>query len=169
MDEKQSETNSFYSYESKNSCMELENYLKESRVWFRFIDKPETIHTKDAALHTGIELNRVTKSLVFLVDKNPVMIIVPGDRRVDTHKLEHVLGTKDIRLVNFKQAKKYSGYEPGATPPVFHKNITKTIIDKSLLRYDIIFGGGGTRNKLIEMKTEDILRLTNAIIEDVVI
>jgi Cys-tRNA(Pro)/Cys-tRNA(Cys) deacylase len=148
--------------------MELESYLKEHNVWYRLIDKPETIHTKDAALHTGIDLERITKSLIFLAEGQPVLVIIPGNRRVDMTKLREILKTRDIQLVPFEKAKEYSGYDPGGTPPVNHKNISRTIIEKTLVEYKTIYGGGGSRNKLIEMKPEDIVRLTDATIANVI-
>lgn len=148
--------------------MELENYLKKEGVWYKLIDKPETIHTKDAALHTGLDLERITKSLVFLADGLPVMVIIPGNRRTNITKLREILKTRDVKLVPFDKAHEYSGYDPGGTPPVGHKNITKTIFEKTLIDYKTIYGGGGSRDKLIEMKPEDIVKLTDAIIANVV-
>lgn len=148
--------------------MDLETYLKSHNVWYRLTDKPETIHTKDAALHTGLELERVTKSLVFLADGRPVLVIIPGNRRVSMAKLRELLHTHDITLVSFEKAKEYSGYDPGGTPPVNHKNVTKTIIEKTLLDFETIYGGGGTRTTLIEIKPEDVVRLNKAVVADVV-
>jgi Cys-tRNA(Pro)/Cys-tRNA(Cys) deacylase len=148
--------------------MNLEEYLKQNSVWHRFVDKPETIHTKDAALHTGIDLERITKSLVFLADGKPVLVVVPGNSRVDMGKLRDLTKTRDVVLVSFEKAREYSGYDPGATPPINHKNITLTIIEKRLCDYKTIYGGGGVRNKLIELRPEDVIRLSEALIANVV-
>jgi Cys-tRNA(Pro) deacylase len=148
--------------------MELETYLKKEKVWYRIIDKPETVHTKDAALHTGIDLEKITKTLVFLADGKPVAVIIPGNRRVSITKLREILKTRYVKLVPFELAKEYSGYDPGGTPPVNHKNVAKTIFEKALFDYPAIYGGGGSRNKLLEMKPEDIVRLTDATIANVV-
>jgi Cys-tRNA(Pro) deacylase len=168
VNEKQNEHNSSYNSSSIAGTMDLESYLRKNSVWHKFIDKPETIHTKDAALHTGIDLERITKSLVFLADGKPVLVIVPGTSRVSTAKLRDLVKTRDVVLVPFEKAKDYSGYDPGATPPVNHKNISMTIIEKRLCDYKTIYGGGGTRNKLIEMRPEDIIRLNGATIANVV-
>jgi len=44
--------------------MSLKNYLRNNDVWYRFIRKPETIHTADAAKAAGLDLSRLTKNLV---------------------------------------------------------------------------------------------------------
>ncbi|MCX6815527.1 MAG: aminoacyl-tRNA deacylase [Candidatus Aenigmarchaeota archaeon] len=148
--------------------MDLEAYLKENKIWHNFTEKPLTIHTRDAARLTGIALERLTKSLIFLVDAEPVVVIIPGNRKASMEKLKKLFMTKDVSLVPFENASEYSGYEPGGTPPLHHKNVKKTIIDRSLVDYATIYGGGGSRTKIVELKPEDIIRLTDATIADVV-
>ncbi|MBI5871721.1 aminoacyl-tRNA deacylase [archaeon] len=148
--------------------MELEIYLKQEGVWYNFVDKPETIHTADAAAKAGIELNRVTKALVLLdQDKNPVLAIIPGDCKLSFSKVKEAAGIKKIRLVPFEEAENYSGYIPGATPMVHHKIKMKVILDKKLMQYRSIYSGGGERTKLLELKTEDVIKLNNAIVADI--
>ena len=148
--------------------IKLEDYLKENNIWHKFIDKPETIHTSDAAEKAGIELKRVTKSLILLnKDKNAILAIIPGNEKLSFSKLKKAVQSKKVRMVPFEDAKEYSGYLPGATPMVFHKLKMKVVIDKKLIQYKSIYGGGGTRLKLLELKTEDVIKLNNAIIEDI--
>ncbi|MFH7836228.1 MAG: YbaK/EbsC family protein, partial [Candidatus Aenigmatarchaeota archaeon] len=67
----------------------------------------------------------------------------------------------------FDKAEEISGYPPGGTPSVGHKTKMKVIIDKSVLNYETVYCGGGSRDKLLELKTSDIIRLNNAIIADI--
>jgi Cys-tRNA(Pro) deacylase len=148
--------------------MNLIAYLKINKIWFQIVEKNETVHTADAATATGIPLEKVTKSLVFLDEnKTPILVVIPGDCNTNKQKLKAVLAVKDIDLAPFNEAEKYSGYEPGATPPVCHKNIKRVVIDKKVMQYQTVFGGGGSRKKLVELKTEDIQKLNNAIVADI--
>jgi len=148
--------------------VKLEDCLKENSIWHKFINKPETIHTADAAEKTGIELKRVTKSLVLLdKDKNVILAIIPGNEKLSFSKLKNIVQSKKVRMVAFEDAKEYSGYLPGATPMIFHKLKMKVVIDKRLTQYESIYGGGGTRLKLLELKTKDVIKLNNAIVEDI--
>ncbi|MCX8188300.1 MAG: YbaK/EbsC family protein [Nitrososphaeria archaeon] len=148
--------------------MDLEKFLKENGLWYRFIEKTETIHTADAAKVAGIELNRLTKNLVSKTDKGEyVLLIVPGNKKVDLDKAAKVLGAKKVRLVPFDQAENVSGYPPGGTPSIGHKIPMKIIMDKSLLLYKTVFCGGGSRTKLLELNTEDIVRVGQAIVADI--
>jgi len=148
--------------------MDLEGYLKQSGVWYRFIQKPETVHTADAAKVTGVELRRVTKNLVSQTDKGDyTMLIIPGDRKVNLKRAADILGVKRVYLVPLDQAEKVSGYPPGGTPSVGHKTKMRVIFDASLLGYETIYCGGGSRDRLLELRTKDVLRLNNAITADI--
>lgn len=148
--------------------MNLDEYLIRNNVWHRFIQKAETIHTSDAAKATGVELRRVTKNLVSVTDDGRhVLLIVPGDRKVDLEKAAKILGVKHLRLVAFDQAEKISGYPPGGTPSVGHKEKMRVLLDKTLLDYDTVYCGGGSRNRLLELKVQDIIRLNDATVGEI--
>lgn len=145
--------------------MDLEGFLKENRVWYRIIHKPETVHTADAAEVTGVELHRITKNLVSVTNEGEyVMFIVPGDRRVNLKTAAKALNVRRVRLVPFSQAEEISGYPPGGTPSVGHKTKMRTVVDDSLLKYETIYCGGGARDKLVLLRTADVIRLNNAIV-----
>jgi len=148
--------------------MTLEEYLKSQSVWHRFIPKPETIHTADAARVSGIELRRITKNLVFKVDdREHALLILPGDRKADPKKAMEALAAKKISLIPFDKSEAITGYPPGGTPSVGHLTRMRVVFDKSLQAFGTIYCGGGTRDRLLELKTQDVIRLTNAIIADI--
>src|SRR5579875_1813905 len=101
----------------------LEEYLESKGIWHRFITKPkETIHTADASALMGIDLNRLTKNLVSKTNEGEyVLLIVPGDKKVDLKKASQALGVRNVSLIPFDLAEEISGYAPGATPSLGHK------------------------------------------------
>jgi Cys-tRNA(Pro) deacylase len=144
--------------------MDIEEYLRTAGVWYRFVEKVETIHTVDASSATGIELHRITKNLVCRTSEGDyALLIVAGDQRVNLQKAAKMLETRNVRLLGFNEAEIVSGYPPGGTPSVCHKTKMKVVLDDGLLKYETIFCGGGSRNKLLELRTEDVLRLNNAV------
>lgn len=148
--------------------MNLIAYLEKNKIWHRILEKEDTVHTADAAAATGIPLERVIKSLVFLADKKPILVIIPGTHRADLKKLKNALNIHEIHIVPFTQVKEYTGYLPGATPPIHHKQIVDVVIDKTVMLYETVFGGGGSRNKLIELRTKDIQQVNSAKVADII-
>jgi Cys-tRNA(Pro)/Cys-tRNA(Cys) deacylase len=148
--------------------MDLEASLRTAGVWYRFVEKVETVHTADASSATGIELHRITKNLVSkTMDGDYALLIIAGDRRANLQKAAQVLGTRNVRLLSFNEAEAVSGYPPGGTPSVCHKTKIKVVLDEELLEWETIFCGGGSRDRLLELRTEDVLRLDNAVTADI--
>jgi len=144
--------------------LDLEGYLKNAGLWYRFYDKPETVHTADASQATGIELSKITKNLVCRTsDGRFALLVVSGDRKVNLRSAADLLGARNVQLLGFSEAESVSGYPPGGTPSVHHKVPLQVVIDKQLLNNETIFCGGGARNKLLELRTSDVLKITSAL------
>lgn len=149
--------------------MDLKQFLDNNNIWHQFVIKSETIHTADAAQVTGIELHKVTKNLVSVTDTGEyVLLIVPGDSKVNLKEAARMLGAKKVRLVPFSDAEKISGYPPGGTPSIGHKTHMRTLIEKKLLNFETVYCGGGSRDKLLEIRVQDIVKLNDAIIAELV-
>ena len=151
------------------AILNLKQFLDNNNVWHQFVAKSETIHTADAAQVTGIELHKVTKNLVSITDNGEyVLLIVPGDSKVNLKEAARILAVKKVSLVPFSDAERISGYPPGGTPSIGHKTRMRTIIEKKLLNFETVYCGGGSRDKLLELRVKDIIRLNDAIITELV-
>lgn len=145
----------------------LKTFLESKGVKFRILTfNLKTITVKDAEKALGINRGRIIKSILFMDEKdNPILAIVTGDQRVDERKLAKVCNVKKVRKATPKEVKKYTGYEIGALPPVCHNIMT--VIDRNVLRNNVVYGGGGSVNSLLEIKTVDLKKLTSAIVDDI--
>lgn len=149
--------------------MNLKQFLDNHKVWHQFVIKSETIHTVDAANVTGIELHKVTKNLVSITDTGEyILLIVPGDSKVNLKKVAKILGVKKVKLVPFSDAENISGYPPGGTPSIGHKTQMRAIIEKKLMDFETVYCGGGSRDKLLEIRVQDIIKLNDAIVVEFV-
>jgi len=143
--------------------MDLEAFLSDSGIWHRFIEKTETVHTADASRATGIDLSTITKNLVCRTSTGGyALLVIPGDRRVNLSKAAQALKVGNVQLLGFREAEEVSGYPPGGTPSVHHKTALDVVIDTSVLTHETIFCGGGTRGRLLELRTQDIVNLNKA-------
>ena len=123
------------------------------------------MHTADASEATGIDLHRITKNLVSKTRKGGyALLVVPGDRRVNLKAAAKALGTKNVRLMPFSEAETISGYPPGGTPTIGHKTPMRVIVDEELAGFETFFCGGGSTDRLLELRVDDVKRLTDAIV-----
>lgn len=145
--------------------MSLHEYLKREGIWHKFISKQETVHTADAAQATGIDLHRITKNLISITDAGEyVVLIIPGDRRVDLRRAAEALGVRNVSLMPFGDAESISGYPPGGTPSVGHKTRMRAVVDAELAELGTMYCGGGSRDLILEIRVEDVINLTSAIV-----
>lgn len=94
-------------------------------------------------------------------------MIVPGDRRVNLKAAAKALGLKNVKLIPFQEAEGISGYPPGGTPSIGHKTRMRAILDSELMEFETLFCGGGSKDRLLEVKVEDVIRLNQAVVASI--
>jgi Cys-tRNA(Pro)/Cys-tRNA(Cys) deacylase len=145
--------------------MDLEAELEKLGIWHRFIDKAETVHTADASDATGIPLHRITKNLISETSTGEhVLLVVPGDRRVDLKEAAKALGVTNVKLFPFSRAHEVSGYPPGGTPTVGLKERLRTVIDSETAEMETFYCGGGSRDRLVELRSDQVIEATGAVV-----
>ena len=118
---------------------------------------------EQAAKATGSKPEDIIKSLVFISEKEPVLVIVPGHKKVNLSKLESIVGR--CRLAKPSEVERLTGFTVGGMPPVGVP--LRTIVDKSLLSKDVVIGGGGDINKLCRIGVDKIIEYQKAEVFDV--
>ena len=126
----------------------------------RFPDGTRT--SKDAARAVGCELGAIAKSLVFIVDDRPVLVICSGDRRVDEGRLASFLGGSDARPATRDRVHELTGYPAGGTPAVGHDTPLETVADTALGRFRRVWSAGGTLDTVYEVKLARLIAATSA-------
>ncbi len=140
----------------------------ELDIEIRFFDE-STATSQMAAEAIGTELGSIVKSLCFMVDGEPVIVLASGDQRVDTRKLAalHDVAHKRVKTAKPEECVAIFGYAPGGVPPVGHRTPGITMyIEDSLARYSKLFAAGGASNAIFPIAFEDLCRVTGAAVLD---
>ena len=126
---------------------------------------PEGTRTaKDAAAAVGCELAQIVKSLVFVHEENPYLVLASGKNRVDESLVAEVMGIKSLSIASPEQVRKATGFAIGGTPPFGHPTAIPTILDKDLLVYETIWAAAGTPDTCFP---QDLKKITSAVVADV--
>jgi prolyl-tRNA editing enzyme YbaK/EbsC (Cys-tRNA(Pro) deacylase) len=120
----------------------------------------------DAAAALGTTVERIVKSLVFDADGQPLLVLVSGPNRVDTHKLGQLVGAP-IARANANQVREWTGFSIGGVPPVGHATPLQTYVDRSLLEYDEVWAAAGTPNAVFAIEPHELVRITAASVAEV--
>jgi Cys-tRNA(Pro)/Cys-tRNA(Cys) deacylase len=116
-----------------------------------------------AAEAVGRPLEAVCKTLIVeATGKTFWIAIVPGDQRFDPYLMAKAIGVKEVDMAPQEDAEKITGYHVGGISPFAQRRKLPVMIEESLLALDRIMVNGGRRGVLVEMDTEDLVRLLEA-------
>ncbi len=143
----------------------LRAFLDSKDIWHRFIVFDEPVKTVEEAARK-VDVDRIVKSIV-MVDSNqrPLLVILPASNRISHKKVKAQLSVKDVRLAREAEVLAYSGYPVGGVPPF--NRVKRAYLDRGVLRNNTSIVGGGDVNKLVELRTSDILRFVEPEVVDV--
>lgn len=120
----------------------------------------QSTHTaQEAAAAVGCDVGAIVKSLVFLADGEPLLVLVSGPNRVDTDVLGRELGAV-IEKSDAKRVKAETGYSIGGVPPFGHPVALRTVIDPDLLRYDDVWAAAGSPTAVFRIDPDALLELS---------
>jgi prolyl-tRNA editing enzyme YbaK/EbsC (Cys-tRNA(Pro) deacylase) len=103
-----------------------------------------------AAQALGVEVGQIVKSLVFLRDGEPVMVLCAGDRTVDAKRL-------GLQRADADRVREVTGFSIGGIPPLGHDSELDTTIDESLRRFDVVWAAAGTHHDVFGVSTEALI------------
>jgi len=125
------------------------------------VEFPQGTRTaQNAATAIGTTLGQIVKSLVFLADGRPVLVLTSGRNRVDTAKLARAIGANRIERADADRVRAETGFAIGGVPPVGHATPMETFIDQDLLAYDVIFAAAGTPTAIFPIAPGELMRAT---------
>ena len=139
----------------------LVKYLQEHRIEAEFLVLPSGTRTvEQAAAALDVAPERIVKSLLFIVQDKPVLVIASGTGRVDTTRLAAHFNSipSEVRLADAEQVLQITGYEIGSVPPVGYDSGLYTLLDPSVLVFDEVYAGGGVHDRLLRLSPESIIQ-----------
>jgi Cys-tRNA(Pro) deacylase len=120
-----------------------------------------------AAAAIGCDVAAIVKSLVFTVDDEPVVALVPGDRRLDPEELAEVAGGEKAERAPLEVVRDATGYAAGGTPPFGHARPLRVFADELLRRHDPVWAAGGTPSTVFPISLADLDRIVAPVWADI--
>jgi prolyl-tRNA editing enzyme YbaK/EbsC (Cys-tRNA(Pro) deacylase) len=138
-------------------------HLREAGVEARLEElESGTATAEDAARAAGCALGQIVKSIVVLCGDRPVLVLVPGDRRVDLTKVARAAGAAEARIARGPEVEQATGFTPGAVAPFPLPGIDRVLIDQSLLSHDVVWIGAGSDRHIAALTPSALARLARA-------
>jgi len=110
-----------------------------------------------------VPVGAIVKSLVFLIDGQPAVVLGTGDRNVDQKRLGELYGVsrKKVKLADAATAFALTGFEVGGVAPVGHALPLPVVIDQALSRFDTIWAAAGAPHAVFPITYQQLIAMTS--------
>jgi prolyl-tRNA editing enzyme YbaK/EbsC (Cys-tRNA(Pro) deacylase) len=148
---------------------ELQGFMESHAIQGEILrlDVP-TPTVESAAQAVNARAEQIIKSILFVVDGQPVLAIACGTSNISRRPIADYFGVgkKHVKLATPEVVLEVSGYEVGAMPPFGHRQALNTLVDRRLLDLRVAYAGGGAENALVCLEPQEIVRVTGATVLD---
>jgi Cys-tRNA(Pro) deacylase len=141
----------------------VQQALDQAGIETRVLRLPDSTRTApDAARAVGCEVGAIVKSLLFLADGEPVLVMCAGDRKVDTGQVASYLGVSSVGMAPVDEVRRITGYAIGGVPPLGLATPIRTLMDRSLLGWPLVYAAAGAHDALFPADPQQLLKATEA-------
>ena len=109
-----------------------------------------------AAKALGTEEARIAKTLSFMVDDIPILIVTAGTARIDNHKYKETFHKK-AKMMSVEQLSEYVGHDPGGVCPFgIKEQCVQVYLDESLKAFEEVYPACGSSNSAVRLSLAEL-------------
>jgi Cys-tRNA(Pro) deacylase len=143
------------------SAQKVADAARELGLDVDIVEFEQTTRTaQEAADAIGCQVAQIVKSLLFMVDGQPVIALVSGANRLDERKLATLrgVGRKQVKRADADTAKEVTGFSIGGVPPFGHKSDLLVYVDLDLTRFEVVWAAAGTPFAVFAITPDELVR-----------
>lgn len=130
----------------------FKNYNMEKRIQ-EFTSSSATVELAAKALNC--EPERIAKTLSFMVNETPILIVAAGDAKIANPKFKVQFGVK-AKMLAKELVEPLIGHDIGGVCPFGINDNVEVYLDASLKRFSTVFPACGSSNSGIELTIEEL-------------
>ena len=144
------------------SAEKVREYLKGKGMEDRITVHQETIDTVEhAAQQIGCSEAEIAKTLSFLVEDQPVVVVMAGDGRVNSSKFKAQFHTKP-HMVPRDRVEELIGFAPGGVCPFGVPEGIPIWLDVSMKRFEYVHPAGGNEFLSVKLTPDELEKASEA-------
>ena len=109
----------------------------------------------EAAAALGCEPGMIAKTLSFLQDNGPVLIIAEGMARIDNKKYKTRFGCK-AKMIAADQVEELIGHDIGGVCPFGINEGVKVFLDESLKQHETVYPAAGNDHSAVKLSLKEL-------------
>jgi Cys-tRNA(Pro) deacylase len=119
--------------------------------------------TRVSARELGVDEHVVIKTLVMEdEEKQPLIVLMHGDREVSTKQLAREIGRKVVQPCAPDVAQRHTGYMVGGTSPFGTRKPLPVFVERTILDLPTIYINGGRRGYLVSIPPSALMAVLDA-------
>ena len=118
------------------------------------LDKPSAT-VGEAAAAVGCQPARIAKTLSFLVEGQPLLVVTAGDRKIDNPKYKAAFGQKAV-MIPAPSVQALTGYPVGGVCPFALPPGVPVYLDDSLKRFEDVYPAAGTGASAVRLTLAEL-------------
>ena len=115
-----------------------------------------------AAEAVGCEPKRISKTLSFMTDEGPTLIVTAGDAKIDNPKYKAQFHTK-ARMLTPDEAAELVGHTIGGVCPFGIHDGVSVYLDRSMQRFETVFPAAGSSSSAIELTLPELEKYSGSL------
>jgi prolyl-tRNA editing enzyme YbaK/EbsC (Cys-tRNA(Pro) deacylase) len=129
---------------------------------------PDSAHTsQEAAAALGVGVDQIAKSLVFVADGQPVLIVLRGSDRLDPNRLAAHVGADRVTRADADTVRQATGFPIGGVSPVSNRPGLRIVVDQGLSACPVVWAAAGTPNAVFPTTFEELIAVAGGEAGDV--
>lgn len=134
----------------------VKQYFEENHLGARVKNLTHSSATvEEAAVALGCEPKQIAKTMSFLVNETPMLIVTAGDAKIDNKKYKTEFHQK-AKMIPWESVEEYIGHAPGGVCPFVVKPEVTTYLDVSLKRFEIVYPAAGSDHSAVELSLPEL-------------
>ena len=140
----------------------VREYFKRFGVEDRILEFDRSSATVELAAEAlNCEPCRIAKTLSFMTEEGPILIVTAGDAKIDNPKYKARFRTK-AKMLTPEEAVELVGYAVGGVCPFAVNDGVRIFLDKSLQRFETVFPAAGSPSSAIELTLPELEKYTGS-------
>ena len=141
----------------------VKEYFKQFGIENKILEPELSSATVElAARALGYKPKRIAKTLSFLVDEKPILVVCAGDVKVKSGKFKDYFHSK-AKMIPPDKVLDYIGHDIGGVCPFAVNEGVEVYLDTSLMRFKTVFPACGSSNSAIELTIEELEKYSNKV------
>lgn len=140
----------------------VRHYFEKFGIEDRILELDASSATVElAAAALGCAPERIAKTLSFMLNDNPILVVTAGDAKIDNKKYKTKFGMK-AKMLTPDQAETLVGHAVGGVCPFGINEGVDVYLDESLKRFGTVFPACGSGNSAIELTIPELEKYSNS-------